>query len=211
MDEITNVVRERGMVRVTVNEDRRLLVPLSLFQERPFTAGEEIDLAEYENWLMTRQYRHALDKAVAFLAVRSRSRRELEERLSRAGYLPATVEMVLFKLTKEGLLNDEEFAAQWVEAKSSKGLGRRRIAMDLMNKGVEKEAVEAAVAGVSPEEERLAACRLANKLWPRYQREGAPKGVQKCVQALVRRGFDWDTAKNAVRQAAGGDSEASRD
>ena len=68
MDMITAITRERGRLRVTINDDSEVLVPLSLFRERPLTVGEPIDMEEYDQWLLLRQYRHALDRAVAFLA-----------------------------------------------------------------------------------------------------------------------------------------------
>ena len=85
MDMITAITRERGRLRVIINDDSEVLVPLSLFRERPLTVGEPIDMEEYDQWLLLRQYRHALDRAVAFLAGRARSRREMEERLLRSG------------------------------------------------------------------------------------------------------------------------------
>ena len=81
MDVITDIRKERGRYRVTVSESDEILVPVSLMRERPLAVGQEIDIEEYDNWLMLRQYRHALDRAVAYLAARARSRREVEQKL----------------------------------------------------------------------------------------------------------------------------------
>lgn len=201
IDEITDIVKKRGKYYVTINEDHTIMVPYSLLQERPLAVGETVDLAEYENWLMVHQYRHALEKAVSYLAIRARAIKEIEDKLLQYGYLPATVEMVIFKLSKEKLLNDEDFAAQWVKSRAGKSLGNRRIAMELMQKGIHRDTINEALSTVEEEDEFAGALRLAEKLWPRYAKEGSPKGVQKCLQAMVRRGFDWDTAKKAVNQA----------
>ena len=75
MDIITAITKERGRLRIVVNEDSEVLVPVSLFRERPLSVGDAIDMEEYDQWLLLRQYRHALDRAVAFLAGRARSRR----------------------------------------------------------------------------------------------------------------------------------------
>ena len=153
MDIITAITKERGRLRIMVNEDSEVLVPVSLFRERPLSVGDAIDMEEYDQWLLLRQYRHALDRAVAFLAGRARSRREMEERLLRSGYRPCTVEMVLFKLEKEGLLDDADFARQWVDARSARRVGRGRIAQELRRKGVSAQEAEEALEALSEEEQ----------------------------------------------------------
>lgn len=200
MDVITGIRRERGKMRVTLNLDQDVLVPISLFRERPLEEGQSLDLEEYDNWLMVRQYRHALDRAVVYLTARARSRRELEGCLLRCGYRPSTVEMVLYKLEREHLLDDADFARQWVEARSGRTLGKRRIAQELQRKGVDRETADAALEQVDEEADEAACLRLTEKLAPRYAREEPYKARQKLTQALVRRGFDWDDAKNAAAQ-----------
>ena len=123
MDIITRITRQRGKMQIVISEQETIVVPLSLFRERPLTEGQPINLEEYDNWLMVRQYRHALDRAVACLAARAHSKHEIEQKLLRVGYRPCTVEMVLYKLEREHLLNDADFARQWVEARSGRKLG----------------------------------------------------------------------------------------
>ena len=63
MDVIAALRRERGKMRVTLESGQELLIPLSLFHERPLVAGHPLDLEAYDQWLLLRQYRHALDQA----------------------------------------------------------------------------------------------------------------------------------------------------
>ena len=201
MDVIASLRKERGKMRVTLESGQELQVPLSLFHERPLAPGQALDLEAYDQWLLLRQYRHALDRAVGYLAARARSRRELESRLLRCGYRPATVEMVLYKLQRENLLDDADFARQWVEARSGRTLGKRRIAQELQRKGVSRAQTEAALSAVDEEAEAEACRRAAEKLASRYGREEPRRAVQKLTQALVRRGFGWDESRRAAEQA----------
>ena len=199
MDMITAITRERGRLRVTINDDSEVLVPLSLFRERPLTVGEPIDMEEYDQWLLLRQYRHALDRAVAFLAGRARSRREMEERLLRSGYRPCTVEMVLYKLEKEGLLDDADFARQWVDARSARRMGRGRIAQELRRKGVSAREAEEALEGLSDEEQLEGAIVLVEKAMARTPSGEDPRKTAARITALLaRRGYDYDTAREAI-------------
>lgn len=199
MDMITAITRERGRLRVIINDDSEILVPLSLFRERPLTVGEPIDMEEYDQWLLLRQYRHALDRAVAFLAGRARSRREMEERLLRSGYRPCTVEMVLYKLEKEGLLDDADFARQWVDARSARRMGRGRIAQELRRKGVSAREAEEALEGLSDEEQLEGAIVLVEKAMARTPSGEDPRKTAARITAmLARRGYDYDTAREAI-------------
>lgn len=199
MDLITSITRERGRLRVIINDDSEVLVPVSLFRERPLTVGEPIDMEEYDQWLLLRQYRHALDRAVAFLAGRARSRREMEERLLRSGYRPCTVEMVLYKLEKEGLLDDADFARQWVDARSARRMGRGRIAQELRRKGVSAREAEEALEGLSDEEQLEGAIALVEKAMARTPSGEDPRKTAARITAmLARRGYDYDTAREAI-------------
>ena len=199
MDMITAITRERGRLRVIINDDSEVLVPLSLFRERPLTVGEPIDMEEYDQWLLLRQYRHALDRAVAFLAGRARSRREMEERLLRSGYRPCTVEMVLYKLEKEDLLDDADFARQWVDARSARRMGRGRIAQELRRKGVSAREAEEALEGLSDEEQLEGAIVLVEKAMARTPSGEDPRKTAARITAmLARRGYDYDTAREAI-------------
>ena len=201
MDVIASLRKERGKMRVTLESGQELLVPLSLFHERPLTTGQALDLEAYDQWLLLRQYRHALDRAVGYLAARARSRHEMESRLLRCGYRPATVEMVLYKLEREKLLDDADFARQWVEARSGRTLGKRRIAQELQRKGISRTHAEEALNAVDDETEDAACRQAAEKLASRYRREEPRQGRQKLTQALVRRGFGWEEARRAAELA----------
>ena len=200
MDIITRITRQRGKMQIAISEQETIFVPLSLFRERPLTEGQPINLEEYDNWLMVRQYRHALDRAVACLAARAHSKHEIEQKLLRVGYRPCTVEMVLYKLEREHLLNDADFARQWVEARSGRTMGKRRIAQELQRKGVSREVAESALEEVDEEADEAACLRLAEKLSTRYAKDDHRKARQKLMQALVRRGFTWDAARTAAEK-----------
>lgn len=199
MEVITAIKKERGKMRVTISESDEILVPLSLFRERPLQEGEPIDIEEYDNWLMVRQYRHALDRAVAFLASRARSRQEIEDKLLRCGYRPCTVEMVVYKLETENLLDDADFAQQWVEARSARKLGRNRIAQELRRKGISADEAEAALEAIDEDDQLAGAISLVEKAAARAKPGEDPrKTAQRITAMLARRGYSWDIAREAI-------------
>lgn len=202
MDVITAIKKERGKYRVTVNDAEDVLVPVSLMRERPLTEGQPIDLEDYDNWLMVRQYRFALDRAVGYLAARACSRKEIETKLLRAGYRPSTVEMVIYKLQRENLLDDADFARQWVESRQHHKLGRSRIAQELRRKGVSQEEAEEALSVIDDDDQLTGAIALAEKAAARIKPgEDMRKASSRIAGMLARRGYSWDIAKQAIAQA----------
>ena len=202
MDVITAIKKERGKYRITVNDSDDVLVPISLMRERPLKEGQQLDLEEYDNWLMVRQYRFALDRAVGYLAARARSKREIEQKLLQAGYRPCTVEMVIYKLQRENLLDDSDFARQWVESRQHHKLGRSRIAQELRRKGVSQEDAEDAMSIIEDEDQLSGAVALATKAAARIKPdEDIRKATNRIAAMLARRGYSWDITKEAIRQA----------
>lgn len=202
MDVITAIKRERGKYRVTVNDAEDILVPVSLMRERPLKEGQPIDLDDYDNWLMVRQYRFALDRAVGYLAARACSTREIELKLLRAGYRPSTVEMVIYKLQRENLLDDADFARQWVESRQHHKLGRSRIAQELRRKGVSQEEAEDALSVIDDNDQLTGAIALAEKATARINPgEDMRKAASRIAGMLARRGYSWDIAKQAIQHA----------
>ena len=202
MDVITAIKKERGKYRVTVNDAEDVLVPVSLMRERPLSEGQPIDLEDYDNWLMLRQYRFALDRAVGYLAARACSTREIEQKLLRAGYRPSTVEMVIYKLQRENLLDDADFARQWVESRQHHKLGRSRIAQELRRKGISQEEAEDAMSVIDDDGQLSGAVALAEKAAARIKPgEDMRKAASRIAGMLARRGYSWDIAKQAIAQA----------
>lgn len=202
MDVITAIRKERGKYRVTVNDSEDVLVPVSLMRERPLKEGQPIDLEDYDNWLMVRQYRFALDRAVGYLAARARSVREIEQKLLQAGYRPSTVEMVIYKLQRENLLDDADFARQWVESRQNHKLGRSRIAQELRRKGISQEEAEEALSAIDDEDQLAGAVALAEKAAARIKPgEDLRKASSRIAGMLARRGYSWDIARQAIEQA----------
>jgi len=202
MDVITAIKKERGKYRVTVNDAEDVLVPVNLMRERPLSEVQPIDLEDYDNWLMVRQYRFALDRAVGYLAARACSTREIEQKLLRAGYRPSTVEMVIYKLQRENLLDDADFARQWVESRQHHKLGRSRIAQELRRKGISQEEAEDALSVIDDDDQLSGAVALAEKAAARIKPgEDMRKAASRIAGMLARRGYSWDIAKQAIQQA----------
>ena len=202
MVRVESVEVRRGRGTVLLDDGTRLQVFASLLRERPLQAGDELDPEEYREWLLLHQYRSALDRAVASLAERPHSEEELRQLLLRAGYLSDTADMVVYKLHKEGLTDDEAFARAWVSSRMGKRLGKRRIAMELQRKGISRDIAEDALEAAEPEDELEYAVSLASRELRKIKPGEDPrKSAQRILALLARRGYSYDVAREALSQA----------
>ena len=110
------------------------------------------------------------------------------------------IEKILKKLKEHNFINDEEFVRWWIEQRTgSKPKGFRLIKMELQQKGVDKETIEKIlryydIKILSAEGAR----RLLVKVLPRYRKLPPMEFRQKLSQFLLRRGFEWETVKEAI-------------
>ena len=173
-----------------------------LQEHEPFAVGQEVDVDALREWLLPRQYPMALNDAVALLAQRAHASGEIRRKLERKLYMEDTIEMVLYKLEKERLLDDEAFAREWAASRARCQIGRARILQELRMKGISQETALNALEEVDEQERDDAALALARKLLRRYAGEADErKAMQKMLMAMARRGYGYDDSRSAIEAA----------
>lgn len=165
--------------------------------------GQTFDTEAFEKWILQQQYRKALDKAVSLLALRACSKGEINNKLSASGYSDCTVQLVLYKLQKESLLDDASFTDQWTEYRSMHRYGPRRIASELKRKGVSDELIEKAVDSISSDTQIEQAVHIAEKYAKQaHKGDDCRKIKQRAIAAIIRRGYSWGTAEEACSRVS---------
>ena len=139
------------------------------------------------------------------LAARARTRAELEGRLAKRGYADDISAEVLDRLAQVGLVDDEDFAEQWVHSRRiSAGKGNRALAAELRAKGIDNEVITAALAGIDAGAERMRAEQLVRdklrreKLGDPLDRDAENKVTRRLVGLLARRGYGQSMALDVV-------------
>ncbi len=154
---------------------------------------------------------HAL--CLRLLTARARSRAELIGKMAKHGYPDEVAETVLSRLVSVGLVDDEDFAAQWVRSRHTySGKGKRALAAELRIKGVDAEVIAAALDGIDAGAERGRAEQLVKrKLRREVLAEGDdPKVMRRLVGMLARRGYSQTMAVAVVTDALAAERERRR-
>jgi regulatory protein len=128
--------------------------------------------------------------ALRMLARRSYSRRELELKLARKGFLGPAIAAEARRLERAGLVDESELARAVGRAELRRGVGRRGVAAALRRRKLGEEPVAAALAGVSPDDEREALGVALDKALRRHAGGAQLPGTRrKVIRYLLARGF----------------------
>ena len=146
----------------------------------------------------------AATAALRLLRHRPRSEHELRQRLLEKEHAPAAVDEALDRVRVWGLVDDADFAAEWVRGRRRRrGRSRGALERELREKGVAEAHITDAVAGIDESEDRRQAVELVRT---RLDRKPGGPGVGADVQGerrrlvafLARRGYPTGLAMSVV-------------
>jgi regulatory protein len=135
------------------------------------------------------------------LTVRARTRAELAEQLTKRGYPEDVSGQVLDRLTDVGLIDDVDFAEQWVRSRRlNAGKGKRALAAELRTKGVDGDVITATLESIDADAERERAEQLVQAKLRREALAGDDdaKVLRRLVAMLARRGYSQSMAFDVV-------------
>ncbi|OBH18162.1 recombination regulator RecX [Mycolicibacter sinensis] len=146
------------------------------------------------------------------LTARARTRAELAGQLTKRGYPDDVSTRVLDRLAKAGLIDDADFAEQWVRSRREHaGKGKKVLAAELRTKGVAEDVIAGALADIDAGAERVRAEQLVvGKLRRETLGEDDVRVTRRLVAMLARRGYSPSMAYDVVRDALAAERERRR-
>jgi regulatory protein len=149
----------------------------------------------------------AKNSAYRLLTYRPRSKAELETKLHDKEFEDSVVRQVIADLIRLGYVNDLQFARQWAQSRVRlRGFGRRRIAQELKNKGVDREIIQQTFAELFDGDSEFETAKLTARKKLSTLRSVDPETRRRRLAGfLERKGFSFeiigrvlrDTGKNA--------------
>ncbi len=188
--------QKRDQERVNVYLDGEFVFGLPLVDAARLHVGQSLSEDEIAALRGIDAVARAVDRAVRLLARRPYSTAELRRYLTKKEVAPPVIDETLDRLEQSGYVDDQAFARFWIEDRMRfKPRGLRALRYELHQKGIASSLIEAALAEVDPGE---AAYQAAQERLSRLR--GQPKrDVRTALGAfLVRRGFNYDVARDAV-------------
>ncbi|HMM97901.1 MAG TPA: RecX family transcriptional regulator [Anaerolineales bacterium] len=184
--------------RVNVYLDGEFAFGLAKITAAWLKTGQALDEAKIAQLQAEDAQEKAYQQAMLFLGYRARSEAEVRKNLEKHEVPPAVIERTVERLREERLLNDGQFARDWVANRSEfRPRSRRALAIELRRKGVDEAAIQSATE--TTDETTLAyaaaqkrARRLEGLEWLEFRK--------KLSGFLARRGFDYEVIAPTVKR-----------
>lgn len=144
----------------------------------------------------------ARNVCLRLLTVRARTRSELEGQLTKRGYPDDVSARVLDRLAQVNLIDDVDFAEQWVRSRRlNAGKGKRALAAELRTKGVDNDVITSVLADIDAGAERERAEQLVRDKLRREKLgdDDDAKIARRLVGMLARRGYSQTMAFDVVK------------
>lgn len=155
-------------------------------------------------WVLTRP--HSIRETRDYLRRRQIKRRQLNRQREREEKKPLAelrddmMMLVVERLITKGYLNDEKFAAYYIENRYvRRGISHKRLRVELQKKGVEPDIINR-LLGAEARDENEEIMKMIAKKRKKYD-------DFRLVNYLVRQGFSYQLAKEAVEKYKTGEEE----
>lgn len=205
MSEITAItpqVKDRGRCNVYVDGKFYCGLKLETAVRYRLKAGEPIDLSRLDEIQLENEKAQALDKAMTHLSATMKTEKQMRDFLKKKGYVDAVCDYVLEKLRGYNFVDDGEYCEQYVRT-AGKNKGRRLIAAELKKRGAPQDAIDSAL------EEREGEEDAAKEVLAKYMKNRGftRENLSKAYRHLLSKGFDYETAKDALASLGAEDEE----
>lgn len=191
--------RPRDRVEIRLSGGRFFAIPQAAAEM--LAVGQQLSDEDVLHLDGIDQYTRGRDKAMRMLALRSRSKREIDDAL-RAMNLRDTIRTGLVRELEEiGLVDDTRFAREFVAVKKDvRRVGPHRLRQDLGRLGLSRGTVDAALAGFGADEQLTMARALVEK------QMGASLPSEKVLRRIVgmlrRKGYDYSVVNKVAYDLA---------
>lgn len=147
--------------------------------------------------------------AVAYLTNRVKTSSQVKTYLVRKGVEDDVIEQVIARLQRRGIVNDEQYAAWFIERESGR-MSRRQLFSKLLQRGISRDIVKQALGEHVPDgAEHDVALRTATKY---VRQKGLPTSRNerlRLMQNLARKGFASDLIQRVMSELEQMDDDSS--
>jgi regulatory protein len=168
-----------------------------LIVEYRVSEGKSFDDSAFASFQKAIRLDAAYQTALRSLKRRPQSEKEIREGLERSLVSPSDVKTLMAKLHRLGFVDDALFALHVVDYESDVRLsGPKKIAFELMRRGVDSAHVEAALNQVDADRWD----KQLGRLWKKYEPSWKKKPYSAAVSAMKAKFFELGYPEDAVKR-----------
>lgn len=150
---------------------------------------------------LEKQRVRAFDYCIWHLSRMDQTEKFLHDKLRDKNYAPEVIEETMERLKEMDLVNDDNYADNFMERDTTQQLGSRAISHKLRQKGISEEKIKDLLDDRPEDEERESALELAQKKVDSYP-DDLPydKKKSRLIGLLSRKGFSGDIVFSIVNE-----------
>lgn len=202
---VTGITRiSKSRMKIETDDEGFFILYRGEIQAFGISEGKEIEEEAYQEIMTETLPKRAKMRALYLLKGRSYTEAQLTDKLKAGGYPAAVIEEAMAYVRSFGYVNDRNYALDFIEYnKESKS--RKRIFMDLRQKGISGDIIEEAWEEAIGSEDTELAEELEKEQILRWinkknfcAQTATVKEKQKMTAFLYRKGFGADAIRNAL-------------
>ncbi|MDR1567550.1 MAG: RecX family transcriptional regulator [Streptococcaceae bacterium] len=201
MRKINEITKLKKNYRITFDNEEVLSVSENTLTEFLLVRDKCVSDELFDEIISYQGLDYGRKVALTALNYRAYSVYEMKQKLiSKAVCEEAIPEIITF-LKSTALLDDVEYAQNIFESMlASKKKGREAISYKMWQKGIKQEIIDEILVQLSADDEYDIALSYADKLITKYAHESKRAVEQKITASLMRAGFSFDLANQAVNE-----------
>jgi regulatory protein len=200
MQTITSVKHQKNKRRVNIYLDGKFGFGLDLenFVKLKLKIEQQLSEDDIKKIVKEAEFAKTYEKLLKFAMLRPRSVKEVNDWLHRKKVHESIHNRLFDKLNHLDLIGDEKFSKWWIGQRLQfKNKSRRELIQELRTKGISGEIIGEVLSESGLDEVKSARKLIAKN---KYKWEHLPpvEAKRKKSEYLARKGFVWDTVKQAV-------------
>ena len=194
--------RRKNRVNVHIDGEFAFGLDREVAEKHGIAKDRVLSREEIRLILEEEEYKRGLNRAFRILAARSRSEKEVRDRLLEAGYPEVITEKIIARCRELGFLNDTEFAFRYAEDRlRNRPMSQEMLKRELMSRGIGEELADRAADKAFAQTDELELARkLVSQKIKRWRGEPKDKAREKMARFLVSRGFGWEIVQTLYHE-----------
>lgn len=201
---IEDIARDKKRKNIYAEDKYCTKLTVEIIEKNDIYEGQYIERADFESLISESEEAKALDALFTYITKAMKTEGECKKNLFGKGYYSKVVYAVIEKAKGYGYINDENYIRQYISF-HSETKGKRRLASELRNKGLDEKLVKEILSETANDESDLVGAEtVAGKFMK--NKEHNVKDVEKLIRHLISRGYEWGIIGKVIKKYKTGDA-----
>ncbi|MDD4832377.1 MAG: RecX family transcriptional regulator [Clostridia bacterium] len=191
--------RNKDKVNLFLDDEFRCGLTAESVVRARLAVGDELTEERLDEIFLTSESEIAFNKACDYISRSMKTVKQIRDWLKSKSFDSKVIENVIGKLYEYRYIDDSLYAELYINA-NLPTKGKRRLAVELAQKGINKDLIEKTVDNLS--DDKLS--ENANILAEKYMRnkDNSTQNLIKLQRYLLSRGYDYDIVNEIVKNFA---------